>query len=121
MTVEEYLAKLPDWQRDLVNKLIPCVMSAVPEANLAIKWSQPVFTTNGPFCFIKPAREHLNFGFWWGAKVADPDGMLEGAGDKMRHIKIRESDEIDCAKLRPLIVDANRLNHDLGDPTKTKA
>jgi len=121
MTVEEYVAKLPDWQQTAVKKLIECVKGALPDAELAIKWSQPVFSSNGPFCFIKPAKAHLNFGFWWGAKMDNPDGLLEGSGDKMRHIKFAEGDTIDCARLARLAVESKKLNHELGDPTRTKA
>jgi hypothetical protein len=121
MQIDEYVAKLPGWQQVIVERLISCVTTAVPDATVAIKWSQPVFTTNGPFCYIKPAKAHVSFGFWWGARMNDPNGVLEGSGDKMRHMKFADGDEINCPALTPMIAESNRLNHELGDPTRTKA
>lgn len=119
--IDEYVDALPPWQQATVRELLDCVSDALPQADLSIKWSQPVFTTNGPCVFIKPARAHVNLGFWWGAKLANPDGILEGSGDKMRHIKLREGDRIDRSRVQQLAREADRLNHELGNPTTTRA
>lgn len=119
--VNDYLDGLEPVQRRIVDRLVEIVTRTVPDAELSIKWGQPVFTTKGPFCFIKPNKAHVNLGFWWGAKIVDPNGLLEGSGEKMRHVKIGGESDIDEALLAPLITEANRCNHELGDPTRTKA
>ena len=118
--VDEYRAKLLDWQCATADDLIALVRSAVPDADLAVKWSRLVFTTVGPFCYIKPAKAHMSIGFWWGARIDDPDGVLEGDGEKMRHVTFREGDRVDRELLAPLVQAANRLNFELGDPTRTR-
>ena len=120
MTLEEYINSLEDWQQEVVEALHYLVREYVPDAEEAIKWSQPVFSRGGPFCYIKHAKGHVNLGFWWGVKLDDPAGVLEGSGEKMRHVKVRSLEEIDPDVLGDLIRKSAQANIDFGDPTRTK-
>ncbi len=119
-TLKDYLDTLEDWQLEVVEALLALVREQVPDAEEAIKWSQPVFSRGGPFCYIKHAKNHVNLGFWWGVKLDDPAGALEGTGDKMRHVKVRGLEEIDPAVLGDLIRKSAQANIDFGDPTRNK-
>jgi uncharacterized protein YdhG (YjbR/CyaY superfamily) len=44
MNLTEYTAKLPAESRKLVEALSALVIKAVPDAEAAIKWGQPVFS-----------------------------------------------------------------------------
>jgi hypothetical protein len=121
VTLQEYISGLEGWQADAVQSLVDLVYEAVPDATGAIKWSQPVFDSGGPFCYIKPAKNHINFGFWWGAKLDDPEGLLQGTGAKMRHVKIGSPEDIKSEYLIPLVRQSAEMNRTLGDPTRTKA
>ena len=55
------------------------------------------------FCYIGAHRDHVNLGFYYGAELPDPEGLLEGTGKKLRHIKIRGKDEISQPALRQLL------------------
>jgi len=46
------------------------------------------------FCYIAAQSEYVNLGFYYGAELPDPEGLLEGTGKKLRHIKVREVEEI---------------------------
>ena len=46
---------------------------------------------------------YVNVGFFQGAGLADPAGMLEGAGKRMRHVKLRPGVAVDEAALRELV------------------
>ena len=46
---------------------------------------------------------HVNVGFFRGAELADPDGLLEGTGKFMRHVKLRPGQPVDDAALKRLI------------------
>lgn len=41
------------------------------------------------YAYILPYKSWVNLGFYQGVDLADPDGLLEGTGKKMRHVKIR--------------------------------
>ena len=46
---------------------------------------------------------HVNVGFFHGAFLPDPAGLLEGTGKRMRHVKLKPGIEIDSAALSSLI------------------
>jgi hypothetical protein len=55
------------------------------------------------FGYVDAFTAHVNVGFFNGAEIADPAGLLEGTGKFMRHVKIRPGSEIDTAALRALV------------------
>ena len=42
------------------------------------------------YAYIAVQSSHINLGFYHGASLADPTGLLEGAGKELRHVKIRD-------------------------------
>jgi hypothetical protein len=42
-------------------------------------------------------------GFFRGAELADPAGLLEGTGKYMRHVKLRPESDIDATALLKLV------------------
>ena len=56
-----------------------------------------------PFGYVNVFKAHVNVGFFQGAGLADPAGMLEGAGKRMRHVKLRPGVAVDEAALRELV------------------
>lgn len=63
---------------------------------------------DAPFAYVNAFRAHVNVGFFHGAALEDPAGLLEGTGRFMRHVKLRPGTEIDGAALEALIVAAYR-------------
>jgi hypothetical protein len=55
------------------------------------------------FGYVNVFTAHVNVGFFRGAELADPSGLLEGDGKFMRHVKLRPDSEVDAAALRNLI------------------
>ncbi|MGE0687460.1 MAG: DUF1801 domain-containing protein [Dehalococcoidia bacterium] len=55
------------------------------------------------FAYVNAFKAHVNVGFFWGAALADPAGLLEGSGKRMRHVKLRPGGAIDSAALADLI------------------
>ena len=60
------------------------------------------------FAYVNAFKAHVNVGFFGGAGLADPAGLLEGTGKYMRHVKLRPEVEIDSAALIRLIRSAYR-------------
>lgn len=60
------------------------------------------------FGYVNAFSAHANVGFFNGAMLADPAGLLEGTGKRMRHVKLRPGEPLDEDALRDLIADAYR-------------
>ena len=55
------------------------------------------------FAYVNVFSAHVNVGFFAGASIADPEGLLEGTGKFMRHVKLRPGHEVNAAALTTLI------------------
>jgi len=55
------------------------------------------------FAYVNAFKAHVNVGFFLGAGLADPEGLLEGTGRFMRHVKLRPAVEVDGEALTKLI------------------
>jgi hypothetical protein len=60
------------------------------------------------FGYVNAFTAHVNVGFFHGAALADPTGLLEGTGKRMRHVKLRWGKPIDADALNALIAAAYR-------------
>jgi hypothetical protein len=65
---------------------------------------QPTACVGGAaFAYVDALTSHVNVGFFQGAELPDPQGLLEGAGKFMRHVKLRPGKEVDVTALSVLI------------------
>ena len=55
------------------------------------------------FGYVNAFTAHVNIGFFLGAWLDDPTGILEGTGKRMRHVKVRPVTEPNAAALTALI------------------
>ena len=55
------------------------------------------------FAYVNAFTAHVNGGFFRGAELADPAGLLEGTGRYMRHVKVRPDSYVDAKALTELI------------------
>jgi hypothetical protein len=58
------------------------------------------------FAYVNAFKTHVNVGFFRGAGLADPDGLLEGSGKYMRHVKLKPDSDVDAAALGRLVTAA---------------
>ena len=60
------------------------------------------------FCYVDAFTAHVNVGFFQGASLDDPAGLLEGSGKRMRHVKLRRAEPVKEAAVSALIEAAYR-------------
>lgn len=73
------------------------------------------------FAYVNVFRSHVNVGFFRGAELPDPKGILEGTGRFMRHVKLRPTEDVDVPALSELVVMSyadikRRLNSESDEP-----
>ena len=79
----------------LAQEVRAVIHSAIPQASESIKWGMPVYECNKLVCAVRPANDYIALQFYTdGTSLPDPDGLLEGTGKKMRHVKIRSMADI---------------------------
>ena len=55
------------------------------------------------FAYVSAFKAHVNVGFFRATEIADPEGLLEGTGKFMRHVKLTPERPVDTAALTTLI------------------
>ena len=118
-------ASVDAWAKEMLTRDQQAILAALVElvaeeaegAENVIKWAQPVWELNGPFAYFRPSTAHVTFGFWRGAELDDPEGLLQG-GERMKHVKLRAVHEARKPAVRKFVRHAAKLNRAKGDPTK---
>ena len=71
------------------------------------------------FCMLPIYATHLNFGFNKGTLLKDPNKLLTGTGNLIRHIDVKKSSDYRNARVRALIKEAiDFAIKDMDKPTK---
>ena len=74
--VDEYIDKLPAWQRALCHELRELVHDADPDIVETVKRSvQPYFVLDGNVCALLATKDHVNL-FLYDPGVPDPEGVI---------------------------------------------
>jgi hypothetical protein len=58
---------------------------------------------DAPFGYVNAFTSHVNVGFFHGASLTDPAGLLQGNGKFMRHVKLRPGAVTNSTALMSLI------------------
>jgi hypothetical protein len=58
---------------------------------------------DAPFGYVNTFKAHVNVGFFHGAALEDPAGLLEGSGKRMRHVKLHAGRPLDTEAMGALI------------------
>src|SRR2546428_6844632 len=54
------------------------------------------------FGYVNAFKTHVNVGFFRGAELYNPSGLLEGTGKFIRHVKLRPERDVDAIALMNL-------------------
>ena len=99
------------WKQDqsaanqrLISALSRLVEKAAPEFNPGVKWGQGCWTLDGtPKVYFHAEPDHVQFGFFAGSSLDDPEGLLQGSGQHVRHVKVFSTRGIPKAALAAFI------------------
>ena len=108
VSVEEWLSNLPTDLQEVTKALRAVARKNLPGAHEFIYHDAIGYSVNdSPFdriCYIAPQKKgYVNFGFFFGAGLSDPEKLLVGEGKRLRHVKIRSVDEAKNPALAKLI------------------
>jgi hypothetical protein len=114
-TFKDAVAKAGTHARELAYQLRTLVAAVMPEV-VEMPWPKMRMASYGigpkkkseHFCYISAQKYDVNLGFYYGAELPDPKGLLQGTGKLLRHVKIREPEAIRSRALRRLLKVASK-------------
>lgn len=106
---DDYLEAQSPENRAIIRALREFVRRTAPELNEAVKWGNGCWVgENGPVAYVYSDIGLVQFGFFNGASLKDPKGLLEGKAQYVRHIKVRNRSAIDERAFAALLRQAVR-------------
>ncbi len=105
-----------DWYRDqstyqkqIISKLRMLVGDTAPKLVESSKWTNGVWLKGDlPIIYIHTEPDHVQFGFFAGANLADPGKLLRGKGKHVRHIRVENIEDVDKTAFATMIRKAVR-------------
>lgn len=80
------------------------------EEDVSTKLGILYFKHNGVVCALSLHKAHANLHFYKGLEMDDPDGILQGSGGKLRHIRFHTAADLDVDVVRRYVQAAYALN-----------
>ena len=110
---EQIIAARPEGTQTLARGARDLIFDVLPET-VEVVWTHQGTAGYGTgpkkmsehFCYLTLAERWIGFGFYYGAELDDPAGLLEGTGKLMRRAKIERLDQLEDPALRALIKQA---------------
>jgi hypothetical protein len=108
-TFDAYLADQSSKNRSLIRALRKFVKRVAPQLQESVKWGNGCWVKGKvPVAYVYSAPDHVQFGFFRGAALKDPKGLLHGEGKFVRHIKLRKPADLDARAFATLLRQAAR-------------
>ena len=85
--VDTYIQAKPDFARPILTKLRDIIEQAAPDAEEAIKWRVPCYTSHGLLCSMAAFKQHVNFGFFNAQLIDDPHNLFDSDNETMTSLK----------------------------------
>lgn len=97
----------PKDKQAILRALRSFMKKAAPKLEEAVKWGNGVWLDEGtPVCYAYVAPDHVQYGFFAGARLKDPLKLLQGKGEHVRHIKVFKPKDLDPKAFGALVKQA---------------
>jgi hypothetical protein len=102
--VENWMREHDDQLGALARKWFDVIRACGEDVHDLLHDGHPTACVGGvALAYVNAFQAHVNVGFFLGTALADPDGLLEGAGRFMRHVKVQPGKPLDEMVLERLI------------------
>lgn len=109
-TFDAYAKDQSAKNRAVIRALRALVKRVAPELRESVKWGNGCWITDDAnVAYVYSADDHVQFGFFAGAALKDPERLLQGSGKYVRHVKLRKLADIDERALAALVRQASAL------------
>ncbi len=109
-TVDDWIESIQPHLHVTAIALRELIKETIPGLREAIKWGYPWYLLKGYVCYLSATDDHVTFGLYRGAELADPDGRLRGDGATMRYVHVQSHEDIDVDQFRIWLEEAEVLD-----------
>ena len=106
---DDYFVDQSPKNRSVIRALRAFVERVAPGLRESVKWGNGCWVKGSvAVSYVYSAPDYVQFGFFRGSALQDPQGLLEGKGQYVRHIKVRKASDINEDAFRMLLRQAAR-------------
>jgi len=106
---DEYVVDQTPKNQSIIKALREFVKREAPRLQESVKWGNGCWLKGkAPVSYVYSEPACVQFGFFGGAPLKDPGGLLKGKGKYVRHIKVFKPSDIDETAFRALLRQAVR-------------
>jgi hypothetical protein len=114
---DAYVDALSGWQRQRTEMLRAAVMAGADFQQI-IKWTNLVFTLNGPCIVLRAEENRVLLAFFRGKRLTHLDPRIKPSGKfELANLVMTEDTDVSAALVTQLATAAAALNLEYGDPT----
>jgi len=108
--VQQYIAAMPGWKRDLGERLDALIVRTVPRVHKAVKWNSPFYGVEGDgwFLSLHCFTKYVKVAFFRGASLRPTPPGASKQND-VRYLDIHEDDELDERQFVAWVKQASKL------------
>lgn len=107
-TATPEVAALARQARALIQDVMPTVVEVVWVSQRISGYGVGPKKMSEQYCYIAPFKNRINLGFYYGADLPDPQKLLEGTGQNLRHVKISRPEQLADPAVHDLVVAASK-------------
>ena len=105
--IEDWFSGRTDPHRLMVRSWFERMRGLGPDVREVFHDGCPVAcVSDAPFAYVNAFKAHASVGFFYGAMLPDPAELQQGAGKRMRHVKLRPGEDVNLTALDALILAA---------------
>ena len=108
--VQDYIAAMPGWKRDVGRRLDALVVRTVPDVRKAVRWNTPFYGVEGRGWFLSfnCVTKYVKVAFHRGASLR-PAPPVASKVPHVRYFHIHEDEAIDDGQLADWVRQASKL------------
>ncbi|MFN7089789.1 MAG: DUF1801 domain-containing protein [Allorhizobium sp.] len=107
--VQAYIAAMPEWKRDIGQKIDAIVERAFPEVTKAVRWNTPLYGKDDGWIFSMYCyKRYVQLTFMRGTSLS-PVPPTTSKTEGTRYLNIHEEDNLDEDQIEEWIRQASRL------------
>lgn len=104
ITFNDWLMEKPEELQPIAQKWFDVLKNSGQEVEGIFHDNYPIVCVdNAPFAYVNAYSAHVNLGFFYGAELPEPNGLLQGTGKRMRHVKLRPDSDYDEKEILILV------------------
>jgi hypothetical protein len=107
-TASPQVQRLAREARALLGESLPVVVEVVWPRQTIAGYGVGPRKMSEQYCYLALFAERINLGFYYGADLPDPAGLLEGTGQLLRHIKVSAPEQLATPAVHDLVAAAAR-------------